>query len=131
MNTMGYREVKHNEKNGLDYVKNGDYWIPAITIPEHETGPALNRWGQARMTFLKEKRPWEYETRLIHAKLYSHCRELEQQAEERYDTLMKQLAKEAGATESLKASDPMKWVGLMNNCKAQAEEIIYSEMIYV
>lgn len=130
MNTIGYQEIKHNKQNGLDYVKNGDYWIPAITIPEHETGPALNRWGQARMDFLKGHRPWEYQYRLIHAKLYSHCREVEEQAKERYETLMKELPKAAGITEELKATNQMEWVGMMNNCRAQAEEIIYNELIY-
>ena len=62
--------------------------------------------------------------------LYEHCVEIEQAARSRLDLIIPQLAKSAGATEALKAQDPMKWVGLMNSCKAQAEEIVKFELIY-
>ena len=62
--------------------------------------------------------------------LYEHCAEIEQAARSRLDLMMPELAKSAGATEELKATDPMKWVGLMNSCKAQAEEIVKFELIY-
>ena len=67
---------------------------------------------------------------LLRETLYPHLREIDQTARERLEQMMPELAKEAGATEQLKASDPMKWVGLMNNCKAQAEEILKAELIY-
>ena len=64
-------------------------------------------------------------------KLYPHLAETDRAARDMLDYLMPHLAREAGATEALKAADPMKWVGLMNNCKARAEEIVMHELIYV
>lgn len=64
-------------------------------------------------------------------KLHEHCAEIDEAARSRIDLIMPQLAKSAGATEALKATDPMKWVGLMNACRAQAEEIAKFELIYV
>ena len=64
-------------------------------------------------------------------KLHEHCAEIDEAARSRIDLIMPQLAKRAGATEALKATDPMKWVGLMNACRAQAEEIAKFELIYV
>ena len=70
-----------------------------------------------------------YNQMLLSEKLYPHLLEIDETAQSRLEQMMPQLAKEAGATEELKASDPMKWVGLMNNCKAQAEEILMAELI--
>ena len=67
---------------------------------------------------------------LLRETLYPHLREIDQTARERLERIMPQLAKEAGATEELKVSDPMKWVGLMHTCKARAEEILKEELIY-
>lgn len=63
-------------------------------------------------------------------KLADHLKGVERMAEQRMDTLLPQLMKAAGVTEELKVRDQMAWVGLMNNCKARAEEIIFSELIY-
>ena len=70
-----------------------------------------------------------YNQMLLSEKLYQHLLEIDETAQSRLEQMMPQLAKEAGATEQLKASDPMKWVGLMNTCKAQAEEILMAELI--
>ena len=70
-----------------------------------------------------------YNQMLLSEKLYPHLLEIDETAQSRLEQMMPQLAKEAGATEELKASDPMKWVGLMNTCKAQAEEILMAELI--
>ena len=64
-------------------------------------------------------------------KLHEHCAEIDEAAPSRIDLIMPQLARSAGATEALKATDPMKWVGLMNACRAQAEEIAKFELVYV
>ena len=63
-------------------------------------------------------------------KLYAHLLETEDAANDLLESMMPEMAKEAGATEDLKARDPMRWVGLMNNCKARVEEIIFSDLIY-
>ena len=82
-----------------------------------------------RKTYLKEHRPILYNQMLLSEKLYPHLLEIDETAQSRLEQMMPQLAKEAGATEELKAGDPMKWVGLMNTCKAQAEEILMAELI--
>ena len=83
-----------------------------------------------RKKFLKENRPILYSRMLLSETLYPHLLEIEETMERRMEELIPQLAETAGATEALKAADPMKWVGLMNTCKAQAEEIILSELIF-
>lgn len=75
--------------------------------------------------------PSIYTALVASEKLYPHLAETDRAARDMLDYLMPRLAREAGATETLKAADPMKWVGLMNNCKARAEEIIRHELIYV
>ena len=89
----------------------------------------LGKYGRMRKTYLKEHRPILYNQMLLSEKLYPHLLEIDETAQSRLEQMMPQLAKEAGATEDLKASDPMKWVGLMNTCKAQAEEILMAELI--
>ena len=83
-----------------------------------------------RLRYLKEHRKGLYTSLLLTEKLYPHLLEIDETANERMDILMPQLMKAAGVTEELKAADQMKWVGLVNNCKAQAEEIILYELIY-
>ena len=83
-----------------------------------------------RRDFLKKHRPILWNRLILSEKLYPHLLETEQTAQSRLEQMMPELAKAAGATEALKASDPMKWVGLMNNCKAQAEETILEELIF-
>ena len=115
-------------ENNLTYSKNGDYLIPDLTISE--TNQSLGKYGRMRKNYLKEHRPILWNSLLLSEKLYPHLLEIEQTAQNRLEQMMPELAKAAGATESLKASDPMKWVGLMNTCKAQAEEIILNELVF-
>ena len=115
-------------EQNLTYSRNGDYLIPDLTI----TAPteSLGKYGRMRRDFLKEHRPILWNSLILSEKLYPHLLETEQTAQSRLEQMMPELAKAAGATEALKASDPMKWVGLMNNCKAQAEETILKELIF-
>ena len=115
----------------LTYSWNGDYLIPNIKLKEEPgTHPPLGKYGMMRKRYLEEHRPVLWNHLSLREKLYPHLREIDAAARQRLDELMPALAKEAGATEELKARDPMRWVGLMNNCKAQAEEIILSELVY-
>ena len=115
-------------KNPMTYIQNGDYLIPDLKLSEQPTKP-LGKYGRMRKAYLKEHRPILYNHLLLSEKLYPYLLEIDETAQSRLEQLMPRLAESAGATEQLKASDPMKWVGLMNTCKAQAEEILMAELI--
>ena len=87
--------------------------------------------GCGKPTLNKQYRPDLYTALVANEKLHEHCAEIDEAARSRIDLIMPQLARSAGATEALKATDPMKWVGLMNACRAQAEKIAKFELIYV
>lgn len=92
--------------------------------------PHIGHYGHLRKAYLEGYRPDLYTALAASEKLYEHCAEIDAAARSRIDLIIPELAKSAGATEELKAADPMKWVGLMNACKAQAEEIVKYELIY-
>ena len=114
-------------ENNLTYTKNGDYLIPELKL--EETKP-LGRYGRMRRDYLKEHRPVLFNAMMVNGKLYPHLNEIEQTMNRRLEQMMPELMETAGVTEELKARDPMTWVGLMNTCKAQAEEILLTELIY-
>ena len=115
--------------NELNYRTSGDYLIPDLTLTEQEQKP-LGKYGRMRKKYLQEQRPVLWNQMILSETLYPHLREIDETANRRLEQMLPALAKEAGATEELKASDPMAWVGLMNSCKAQAEEVILSELIF-
>ncbi len=114
----------------LTYTKVGDYYIPDLTLGDQPDKP-IGLYGRMRRTYLQEYRPGVFNAMVLNGTLYSHLVEIDEAAQHRLDVLMPQFAKVAGATEDLKARDPMRWVGLMNCCKAQVEEIIFAELIYM
>ena len=111
----------------LDYVKVGDYYLPDLTI-EPPPDRSLGKYG---LRYLKEHRPIVWAELVMEGRLYAHLLEVEDAAHDLLDSMMPGMANEAGATEDLKARDPMRWVGLMNCCKAQVEEIIFAELIMI
>ena len=113
----------------LTYTKNGDYLIPDLSLTEQPQAP-LGKYGRMRKTYLKEHRPILWNRMILSETLYPHLREIDETANRRLEQMMPELMKLNGVTEGLKAEDPMKWVGLMNNLKAQAEETILAELIY-
>lgn len=113
----------------LIYKQNGDYLLPDLGLTETERKP-LGKYGRMRQRYLEENRPGLYTRLILSGQLMMHLQEIEETAQNRLDNLMSRLPQEADVTEQLKAKDQMAWVGLMNNCKAQAEEIILSELIY-
>lgn len=113
----------------MTYTKNGDYLIPDLKLSEAPEA-SLGKYGRMRKKYLKEHRPILWNSMILSETLYPHLLEIEQAAQNRLEQMMPKLAQAAGATEELKANDPMKWVGLMNNCKAQAEEIILRELVF-
>ena len=115
--------------NELTYTRSGDYWIPNLSLSQQETQP-LGKYGRMRKKYLQEHRPVLWNSLILSEKLYPHLREIDEAANRRLEQMMPELMQSAGVTEALKASDPMKWVGLMNSLKAQAEEVILTELIY-
>lgn len=113
--------------NEITYTRNGDYFIPNITIKKHKP---IGRYGMLRKAYLRGYRPILFNELVLSEKLYDDCAEVDAACRNRIELMMPELAKTAGADEALKAADPMKWVGLMNTCKAQAEEIVKWELIY-
>ena len=83
-----------------------------------------------RLHYLQDHKSELYAALLMEGKLYAHLLEVEDVANGLLDTMMPNMAKAAGATEGLKARDPMSWVGLVNNCKARVEEIIFADLIF-
>ena len=115
----------------LTYTKNGDYLIPDLTLTEtQEDAKPLGKYGNLRRSYLQEHRPGLYSRLVLSEKLFPHLREIDETANRRLEQMMSELMKQYGVTEELKAQDQMKWVGLMNNLKAQAEETILNELIY-
>lgn len=92
---------------------------------------AIGKYGRLRRQYLKEHRPIVWNQMAMKGTLFPHLREVDREAYERLDHMIPALAEKAGATEALKAADPLKWVGLMNTCKAQAAEVILKELIYI
>ena len=113
----------------LTYSRSGDYYIQDLTLTK-QSNKTIGKYGRMRKRYLKEHRPNLYSRLILSEKLYPHLMEIDEAANRRLENIMPELMKSAGVTEQLKASDPMKWVGLMNTLKAQAEEIVLSELIY-
>ena len=112
-------------ENGIEYVRCGNYYIPNLTVPEckHEIG----KYGRLRRKYLKSNKHCQYSMLLMTGKLLDHLHDVDVQAQE----ILDQFIKEAERTAPDKATQQMAWVGHMNNAKACAEEIIYTEIIYI
>ena len=117
----------HDEKNGLDYTLYGDYYLPDLGV---EPGYPLGKYGMMRMQYLKEHRPGLYTRLLLSGKLNDDLYQVDVQAQHLLDTMIPQMAKEAGVTEELKMTDQLRWGGTMNAIKGQIEEIIWNEIVY-
>ena len=113
----------------LTYTKNGDYLVPDLSLSGQAEQP-LGKYGRMRKAYLKEHRPVLWNSLILSENLYPHLREIDETANSRMEQMMPELMEAAGVTEALKASDPMKWTGLMNTLKAQAEEVILKELVY-
>ena len=106
-----------------------DYEIPAIGLSEAAT-ENLGKYGRMRKQYLQAHKQELYNSVLLSGTLHTHLLEIDHTARKRLELMMPEMAKAAGATEDLKARDPLRWAGLMNTCKAQVEEVILSELIW-
>ncbi|MGN1137532.1 MAG: TnpV protein [Oscillospiraceae bacterium] len=112
----------------LTYTKNGDYYLPNLTYPKTET--TYGKYGMMREDYLKQHKQGLWNRLILHGELIQHLNEIDRTARERIELMMPELMKTAGVTEELKKTDQLKWVGLMNACRAQAEEIVLTELVY-
>ena len=116
--------------NKITYHKEGDYYIPNFVIEEQEK-ITLNKYGKMRLNYLKEHKKAEYSIMLMDGTLNSHLKETQETATERVEQIIKQLKVKSNLTENMKNTNMLYWVGMMNNFKNQAEEIVFNELIYV
>lgn len=111
----------------ITYRKEGDYLLPDLTVPESS---ALGKYGLLRRNFLRDHRNGLYTGLLLSGKLKHHLEEVERDAAAMEEGLVVQLAAQQGVTEELKASDQLRWVGLMNGIRDSVEETVMKELIY-
>ena len=122
-------KVIYDEKNGLWYELQGDYYIPYINLPEEEQQP-VGLWGQRHLRYIKQNRKVLYLNLLTSGKLNSYLAEIDQQAEDMFFRLVKQIAEREGVSETLKAENQMEWVSRVNIIRNQASEIVSVNLIF-
>lgn len=120
----------YDDKNGLGYTLYGDYYLPDLELPEDEEAH-YGKYGMLRKTYLKEHRKPYYQMLMLQGKLNKHLNRVDQDAYERVEVLVMQMAEKEKVTERLKAEQSMLWVQRMNEIRNIAEEIALAEMIYV
>ena len=122
-------KYKFDDRNGLWYELQGDYYLPCLKLPEEEQA-YIGIWGQRHLRYLKKHHRVLYGNLLTSGKLNSYLAGIDQQAGEIFERLVKQMAKREGVTEQLKAANSMEWVRKMNSIRGRAVEITNGELIY-
>lgn len=117
------------EEMGGTYVRQGDYDLPCLSLPEEKKKP-VGIWGQRHLRYIKEHKRAFYTNLLTSCKLNSYLADINKQAEEMFSRLVKQLAEKENVTEKLKAENQMLWVHNMNNIHNQAMEAVNADLIY-
>ena len=116
-------------QNGIEYELRGEQYYPLLDLGE-QTSYEIGKYGNLHLDFIKKHRRGTYTTLMTENRLNEHLHSIDEQAHEQIDLHIAQMAKRMGVTEELKASDPMRWVQMMNNIKASAEEIVLKEVVY-
>ena len=123
-------KIKIDERTGIEYRLEGDYYIPNLLMPKEEK-ITLNKYGRMRLKYLKEYKKADYTIMLMDGTLNTHLKELQETADNRVQQLINELKAKSDLTEDMKNTDMLYWVGTMNSIKAQAEEIVFSKLIYI
>lgn len=118
-----------DEKTGISYTLVGDVYIPNLVSTD--TNYEIGYWGRKHKEYIKQYKPAFYTTLLTQCKLNSYLHDVDVRATEMYDTLVKQLVKQEGVTEQLKATDMLTWVQAMNNISNRVREIVYKKIVYI
>ena len=116
-------------QNGIEYERRGEQYYPLLDLGE-QTSYEIGKYGKLHLDFIKKHRRGTYTTLFTETRLNEHLHNIDLQAHEQLDLLTAQMVEQMDVTEELKASDPMRWVRLMNNIKALAEEIVLKEVVY-
>ncbi len=117
------------EQNGGVYSQVGDYLLPDLVSGETEQRQ-IGKYGRMRKTYLKERRPVLFTNLTVTGKLYQHLAEIDQACKDRMELITRQMAKQEGVSEALKAANQLEWVRRMNSIRDRAEEIVLNELIY-
>ena len=126
---MGELELRiHDEANGLDYILVGNHYIPVIELPE-EDDRLIGKWGRMHRAYLEETNPLLLNHLILTGRLHTYLADLDEQAQDRYRLIIRQMAAE-GVTEELKRRSQWEWVRAMNSIVDRAEESIKRELIY-
>ena len=123
-------KTKIDERTGIEYHLEGYYYIPNISIPKQEK-IVLNKYGRMRLKYLKEHKKADYNIMLMNETLNTHLKEIQETVDSRVKQIISELKSKSDLTEDMKNTDMLYWIGTMNSIKAQAEEIVFSELIYV
>ena len=118
-----------DEKTGIRYTLQGDYYLPDLALPAEEQQP-IGIWGQRHLRHLKQNRRVLYTNLLTSGKLNSYLADINRQAKEIFSRLVKQMAEREGVTEQLKVDNQMAWVARMNNIRSRATEVVNTDFIY-
>ena len=118
-----------DEKTGIRYTLQGDYYLPDLALPAEEQQP-IGIWGQRHLRHLKQNRRVLYANLMTSGKLNRYLANIDKQAEEMFSRLVKQMAEREGLTEQLKADNQMAWVDRMNNIRSRATEVVNTDFIY-
>ena len=117
----------YNESNGLWYERCGDYYLPCLALDEEKT---VGVWGERYRRYLKEHRRSIYDEMLLNGTLDDYVAEIDRQAEEMFNYLIKQITVQEGITEQFKVSNQLAWVSSMNRIRSVAQEIVLTDLIY-
>lgn len=118
-----------DEKTGISYTLQGDYYLPNLTLPAEENKP-IGILGQRHLRYIRQYRKVFYTNLLTSGKLNSYLADVDEQAEDMFFRLVEQMVKREGITEKLKSEQPMEWVGKMNALREAATEIVNAEVIF-
>lgn len=120
-----------NEKSGIEYIRQGDYYLPNLILAPEPTNYIIRKYGRMKLNYLKNYKKAEYTILFMDAKLNQYLHDIDVACEDRINTIISQLVKQENVTEELKANNQMEWVCKMNSIKNRAEEIVLNELIYV
>ena len=119
-----------SNKNFISYRNVGDYLIPNLVLPPEEANITLGKWGMLHKDYLQKYKKMLFTTLLTQGELYQHCAEVENQAQQMFDILVKQMKEAECVTEQLKEENQLDWIARMNNIHSKVTEIINNDMIY-